>query len=251
MRAVRRGDLKWHRYAWPKIDGPNAPVNPSNPLHEFFENHKEGRGIWNWTHYFEVYDRHFSRFRGREVNVLEIGIYCGGSLEMWKHYFGGRAKIYGVDIQLGCKAYEEERVRVFIGDQADRNFWKRFKLEVAAIDIVIDDGSHVPEHQIVTLEELLPDVRPGGVYVCEDVHDPFGELASYVQAMSHNLNAFEGVEENPADDKTGIVCAATPLQSAIHSIHFYPYVVVIEKRESLIRQLAAPKHGTQWQPFTM
>src|SRR5438067_13766465 len=54
----------------------------ANPLRQFFDARSEGRGIWKWLHYFDIYDRHFSRFRGEAVHVLEIGVYSGGSLEM-------------------------------------------------------------------------------------------------------------------------------------------------------------------------
>jgi hypothetical protein len=53
-----------------------------NRLTEFFDNRKSGQGIWKWRHYFDVYDRHFSKFRGQEVNIVEIGVFSGGSLEM-------------------------------------------------------------------------------------------------------------------------------------------------------------------------
>ncbi len=100
-----------------------VPTEP-NPVLKYFSEHREGRGIWKFNHYFEAYERHFARFRGQEIHILEIGIYSGGSLEMWQTYFGSRCKIYGVDIEPRCNAYQSESVRVFIGDQADRNFWK-------------------------------------------------------------------------------------------------------------------------------
>ena len=95
----------------------------TNSLRTYFDSHKEGRGIWKWNHYFEIYNEHFKKFRGREVHILEIGIYSGGSLEMWKEYFGPKCRIYGVDIQGSCKEYEDDSVKVFIGDQEDREFW--------------------------------------------------------------------------------------------------------------------------------
>ena len=60
-------------------------------------------------------------------------------------------------------------MEVFIGDQADRAFWKQFKEKVPAIDIIVDDGGHQVDQQVATLEELLPHLRPGGVYLCEDI----------------------------------------------------------------------------------
>ncbi len=83
----------------PPMDTSGTTPDPSNPLRAFFDSRKEGRGIWKWDHYFDVYHRHFGKFVGRDVNVLEIGVYSGGSLEMWKAYFGPRCRIYGVDIE--------------------------------------------------------------------------------------------------------------------------------------------------------
>jgi cephalosporin hydroxylase len=60
-----------------------------------------------------------------------------------------------------CRGYESDSVKIFIGNQADRMFWHEFRRKVPALDIVIDDGSHDEEHQIVTLEELLPFLRAG------------------------------------------------------------------------------------------
>ena len=83
--------------------------------------------IHKWIHYFDIYERHFSRFRNKEVVILEIGVFQGGSLQMWKEYFGDKAKIYGVDIEPQCKTLEEENVKIFIGSQSDRNFLRNLK----------------------------------------------------------------------------------------------------------------------------
>jgi hypothetical protein len=219
----------------------------SNPLKRYFDSHHEGRGIWKWLHYFDIYHRHFRKFVGKEVHVLEIGIYSGGSLDMWKHYFGPRCHVYGVDIEAACKVYADERTKIFAGDQADRAFWRRFKAEVPAIDILIDDGGHLAEQQIATLEEMLPHLRPGGVYLCEDVHDPLHGFSAYVHGLADNLNA-TCLEVGVGKEK-GHVARATQFQKAIRSIHFYPFVCVIEKSLSQPDQLIAPKHGTEWQPF--
>ena len=214
-----------------------------NPLRAYFDNHKTGRGIWKWEHYLDVYHHHFRKFVGREVHVLEIGIFSGGSLEMWKKYFGARCKVYGVDIEEACKVYDEEGVRVFIGDQSDRLFWRRFKQEVPALDIVIDDGKHAPEHQIATLEEILPHLRPGGVYLCEDVHGIHHHFAAYISGLTSHLHCRLG--------KPGPISAAAPteFQRAVKSIHLYPFLAVIERSETPIQEFVAPKHGTEWQPF--
>ena len=223
--------------------------DPSNPLWVYFDSHREGPGIWKWVHYFDVYHQHFNRFRGREVHVLEIGIYSGGSLGMWKDYFGPECHVYGVDREESCKRYEDDSVKVFIGDQADRAFWRRVREQVPTLDIVIDDGGHEPTQQIVTLEELLPHLQPGGVFLCEDVHGTLDEFALYVNGLMHNLNAMESVKDDPENNERRIVCKATGFQSSIRSMHWYPFVTVIEKRNAPITELVAPKHGSQWEPF--
>lgn len=250
MNSLRRGYSTWRRSRiWPAHTGAKESPALESDLAKFFEARKEGHGIWKWKHYFDIYERHFSRFRGTEVHILEIGIYSGGSLEMWKHYFGPEAHIYGVDVNPVCRAYEGGSVKVFIGDQGDRNFWKQFKAQVRQVDIVVDDGGHKPEQQIVTFEELLPHMRPGGVYLCEDVHGVFNRFAGYIYGFASNLNANHGWAEDLENSERRMVCRATALQSAVRSVHLYPFVTVIEKTDSPIYELAAPKHGTQWEPF--
>ena len=60
-----------------------------NDLRRYFDNNS-GRVIHKWEHYFEIYDRHFNSFRNKEIVILEIGIFQGGSLQMWKNYFGSK-----------------------------------------------------------------------------------------------------------------------------------------------------------------
>ena len=221
----------------------------TNPLEEFFDNQKEGRGIWKWRHYFEIYDRHFRAFRDRPVHFLEIGIYSGGSLSMWSQYFGLQAQIYGVDIEPACKSYETDTTKIFIGDQSDRAFWKDFRETVPLLDIVVDDGGHTPLQQRVSLEELLPHLRPGGIYLCEDITGNTNEFAFHVHQLAHQLNAFDNVAQDMNDNERRLVSKSTKLQSAIHSVHLYPFVAVIEMRPAPLVELVAPKHGTKWEPF--
>src|SRR5215472_16408253 len=111
-----RGYTAWQRdREWPFCHSSGDCSDTIGPLKQYFEAHDQGRGVWKWNHYFEVYERHFSRFRRTPVRVLEIGVYSGGSLEMWSEYFGPEAQIYGVDIEPACKAYDSDSVKVLIG----------------------------------------------------------------------------------------------------------------------------------------
>ncbi|MGB4712153.1 MAG: class I SAM-dependent methyltransferase [Fuerstiella sp.] len=221
-----------------------SPVpEESNPLWKYFCEHTEGPGIWKWTHYFDIYHRHLARFRGQQATLVEVGIYSGGSLGMWKSYFGSGVHIHGVDIEEACKCYEDEQITVHIGDQEDRAFWADFRTKVEGAQILIDDGGHTPDQQMVTLEEMLPSMPPGSVYVCEDIHGVSNRFTAFASGLVTLLNA-QNTVRGPIP-----VATATPIQQSLCSIHFYPYVVVIEKNAVAPSRLEAPKNGTEWQPF--
>jgi len=246
LRAIRSGYVYAQEFKQAAADNDISlsdmpPRSKLNPLEVYFEAHKQGKGIWKWSHYFDIYHRHFKKFVGREVHILEIGVFSGGSMEMWREYFGPKCHVYGVDIEEACRVYENEYTKIFIGDQADRNFWKSFKNEVPRVDIVIDDGGHKTEQQIVALEEMLPHISMGGVYLCEDIISTNNPFTSYLHGLVKNLN--EGSWDATASFRTKY------FQSRIKSMHFYPYVVVIEKVDRPEKEFIAPKHGTEWQPF--
>lgn len=120
----------------------------------------QGRLIDRWRPYFDIYDRYFRQYVGSDVRVLEIGVCHGGSLQMWKAYFGPHAQIVGVDIDPRCKAYEEDQIFVEIADQS--------KLpKLGQFDIVIDDGSHKVSDQQASFHSIWP--KTNSVYLIEDI----------------------------------------------------------------------------------
>ena len=100
-----------------------------NDLAKYFTENT-GKPIHKWKHYFEIYDRHFSRLRGTDVHIVEFGVSKGGSMQMWKEYFGPGARIYGIDIDPSCKEHEEDQVEIFIGDQENRQFLRSVAEEI-------------------------------------------------------------------------------------------------------------------------
>lgn len=222
-------------------------VYPSNPLMDYFNAHETGPGIFKWLHYFEMYHRHLAKFVGKDVHVMEIGVYSGGSMEMWRSYLGPKSRVTGVDIEPVCKSYENEFTKIVIGDQGDPAFWKKTLADLPPIDVLIDDGGHTPEQQTVTLEQVLPHLKPGGVFICEDIHNRYNDFMAFVSGLDDALNTFFLSAEPPR--KGDVRITATPFQSWVHSIHHYPYAVVIEKHERPIKNLHAVRHGTEWQPF--
>ena len=234
--------MRWQNSPSERLDENHRSEMPRNPLRDYFEQHNSGPGIYKWLHYFQLYHRHFAGFVDREVHIAEVGVYSGGSLGMWRQYFGAKCHVYDIDIEPACKAYETDGVRIFIGDQADRSFWQEFRRQVPNVDILIDDGGHAPLQQIVTLEEMLPHLRQGGVYVCEDIHDQKNIFAGYLAGLSRNMNAWK---RHPG------VYASTPtnFQNSVQGIHLYPYLTVIEKLTSPVNHFACVLHGSEWQPF--
>ncbi len=222
---------------------PGASPDGTNALRNYFEEHREGPGIYKARHYFDLYARHLAEFVGREVVVVEVGVYSGGSLGMWASYFGEKATVHGVDIQEACRIYEADRVHIHVGDQADRAFWKRFKDEVPFIDVLIDDGGHHPNEMRVTFEELFPILRPGGVYICEDIING-NEFLAYLGGLSEHLMTYKST---PLAEP-GVASSASSLQRAARAIHFYPFVAVVERTLGPDVEFQFPKHGSEWQP---
>lgn len=247
--GVQRDIVDGYRWTFEAQEIPPVAVAAAdgNPIETFFDTNLTGPGIWKWRHYFDAYHRHLAPFRGTPVHVLEIGIYSGGSLRMWRDYFGPAASIYGVDIEEACRVYETDGTRVFIGDQADPRFWQRFRSAVPSLDVVIDDGGHQPDQQITTLRELLPHLRPGGIYICEDVHHGvrrrFHRFHAYLYGLAQHLHVVHGAdgEDHPT----------TPTQRAIAGIHQYPSLFVIERTRDPRAQLFSEKRGTEWAPFAL
>lgn len=143
-----------------------------NDLERFFYT-KQHREIYKWIHYFEIYDRHFAKYRGKAPLVMEIGVFHGGSVQMWKDYFGKEATIIGVDIDPSTKIFEEDQIHIEIGSQSDREFLRQLKQKYPRIDVLIDDGGHTMEQQITTLEEMFGHLSDDGVYLCEDLHTSY------------------------------------------------------------------------------
>lgn len=203
-----------------------------NDLEQFFKRNT-GPLIHKWMHYFEIYDRHFARFRAQSPVVVEFGVSQGGSLEMWKDYFGPGVRLYGVDINPECKRFERDGVRIFIGDQSDRAFLRSIAKEVPRIDVLIEDGGHMMDQQIATFEELFAVVQPDGVYLCEDLHTSYwrhwgGGYKKRGSFIEYSKNWIDAIHAWHSHEPARL--QVSDLTKSAHSLHFYDSVVVIEKR---------------------
>ena len=206
-----------------------SPKYADNVLFKFFME-KKHRQIHKWLHYFPIYDKWFKDFRGTDLVFVEIGVNQGGSLQMWKDYFGKDAKIIGIDIDERCKQLEEDQITVEIGSQEDVEFWNNFKKKYPRVDILLDDGGHTMKQQIVTFTQMFPHVKDGGIYICEDCHTSYwksyggglknpNSYIEFTKTLIDQINAFY----------TGGAVSPNYFTTNIGGIHFYDSIVVVEK----------------------
>ncbi len=201
-------------------------------IKDLFYEH-EGKLIHKWEHYFEIYERYFSKYKGEKINILEIGISHGGSIQLWKKYFGEQVHIFAVDVNPECAKLKEDNSTIFIGSQSDPAFLNNIIQQMPVLDIIIDDGGHTMEQQIVSFEHLYPRVKDGGVYVVEDTHTSYwyefhggyknpGSFIEYSKDLVDSL--YDGHIENEPKLKVN------DITKNIHCISFFDSIVVFEKK---------------------
>jgi hypothetical protein len=204
----------------------------ANPLVEYFFSNS-GPLIHKWHHYLDIYHRHFSGFRGASPVVVEIGVSQGGSLRMWRDYFGPGCRIVGIDVDPRCRQFADDGIEILIGSQDDREFLASVREQLPRIDILIDDGGHTMGQQIATFEELYRHIQPLGIFLCEDMHTSMwkqygggvgrsGTFLEYSKALIDGLYAWYSMEAEKL--------AVTEFTKTTYALHFYDSILVIEKR---------------------
>lgn len=125
-----------------------------------------------WEAYFPVYERWLALYRQQPIRLLEVGVQNGGSLAVWGQYFPFAEKIVGCDIDPACGQleYSDTRIEVVVGDVNAVSTQQKIHALCNGFDIVIDDGSHKSRDIVATFKHFYPRLRPGGLYVVEDLH---------------------------------------------------------------------------------
>lgn len=203
----------------------------SNPLEKYFYNNND-KLIHKWLHYFDIYHSHFSKYRNKKVTILEFGVFHGGSLQMWKKYFGKKARIIGVDINPKCKDLTEKQIEIYIGDQENRTFLRKLAKEIGEVDIVIEDGGHTMKQQINTFEEIYPIVKKGGIFLIEDLHTSYwaeygggykkkDSFIEYSKDLIDKIHAW-----HTPDNKKPMIDDMT---TSVKAMHVYDSIIVFDK----------------------
>ena len=173
--------------------------------------------------------------------LLEIGVHQGASVRMWREFLPN-AQIVGMDVNQTAAAHAGERIAIEIGSQGDPATLRRVVNAHGPFDVIVDDGSHIWTHQIVSFETLFPSLPPGGLYIMEDVHTSYGTLAeahgrdspistaTYLHRLSDLLYGW-GVEK--VEDNLGK--RIRPFADLIESITTIRRSVLIRRRGTLSR----------------
>lgn len=203
---------------------------PRSELEEIFFA-GDGRLVHKWVHYLEIYETHFARFRDTPVRMLEIGVFQGGSLDMWRHYFGDRATLFGVDIDPKCAEKVTPPNQVRIGSQADPDFLRQVVEEMGGVDIVLDDGSHRGADQWTSYRTLFPLLAENGLYAIEDLQTSywaedyeggFGKRDTGIGLIKSVIDEIHGWYHEEAEN--------TLARDWAYGVHAYDGIAVIEKR---------------------
>jgi hypothetical protein len=198
-----------------------------------------GRLADTWTSYLPAYSDQFAQYREgfpladgttRPICVLEIGVSHGGSLQLWRKYFGPTAVLFGVDIDSRCSAVEDGDLNVRIGSQTDPVFLLSVVAEMGSLDIVIDDGSHHPADQRASFDALFPVLSEGGMYVVEDLHTAYWTaFKGGIRRRGTFIATVKDIIDDMHDRYHGRARRVIPAGNAVTSMAIYDGIVFVRK----------------------
>ncbi len=198
--------------------------------------------------YTRAYHSLLGHVRDEPIRLLEIGLYNGGSLRMFRDYLPN-ATLHGIDIDPRCLAYQDEipNTQVRLLDQTDAGQLEAFIAELGGeYDLILDDGGHTMEQQIVSFQTLWPHVTRGGVYVIEDIGTSYfadyggrvlGEPGTSMALCKYLADAVNlgpcvplGYVQTPGDVQSAVPDSALAgMYPDVASVHFHPHTALIVK----------------------
>jgi hypothetical protein len=185
------------------------------------------------TTYFSAYAELFSHLRNSDSVFIETGVLGGGSLHMWRNWFGPKARIIGIDLNPEALKWKEQGFEIFIGDQGDPNFWQKILKSIGQYDALLDDGGHQSFQQIVTLIESIRYASDKCIIAIEDTHTSFMNdfkshgnhtFLNYAKSSTDFLT-IKGSPMYPNRMSHAINTELLDLYKNIHSIQFFNSLV--------------------------
>ena len=192
----------------------------------------DDRMLLKLDHYLDVYHDLLRDWQGRDVTFMEIGIFKGGSIDLWKGFFGPGSTLVFLDIDPACQAFAGPGVHVEIGDQADPVFLKSVAEKYGPFDIIVDDGGHKMDQQATSLRHLWPTVKNRGLYVVEDTHTSywpgfgggFRQRGSFIEIAKDLIDRMHSWYTDQDE-----IFPLHPAARQVESVKFYDSMIVVEK----------------------
>ena len=188
-----------------------------------------------YKNYFNIYDNLFNEYKNKNITFLEIGVFSGGSLFMWRNFFGKKAKIIGIDLNPESKRFEKYGFKIFIGDQSKESFWKKLFSKVGKVDLVLDDGGHTNYQQIITTNCCIPNIKDNGMLVVEDIHTSFIKNKWYNPSKYSYINYCKKLIEDVNSRYPGIKKHNYSLNKYIYSIQNFESIVSFKINRNLCK----------------
>ena len=184
--------------------------------------------------YFSTYEHLFSQYVGKQITFVEVGVFNGGSLHMWREYFGPQARIIGVDLNPIANELKKDGFEIYIGNQEDQNFWQLLKKNIGHIDILLDDGGHKNGQQILTLYYGVELMKQKGLIVIEDVHTSYFKRFGNPSPLSFISFSKKIVDQINSRFKF-VRSKKTKFYNSIWSVGFYESIVAfhVDKEKSI------------------
>jgi hypothetical protein len=195
-----------------------------------------------WDNYFLVYEKHLSQYIGKEIIFVEVGIRNGGSLEMWRKYFGDQARIIGIDINEEALKLNNEGYEIYIGDQSSQLFWDEFYKKVGKIDVLLDDGEHTNKAQYTTFINAVRNTNDDGAVLIEDVCGSYRKQFGNPHPFNF-INVSKRIVDRIQANHPNVPLKITDLSLLIYSVHFYNSIVIFDINSKLANKPESVQSG--------
>ncbi len=203
-----------------------------------------------WNNYFEIYENCLSKFIDKNITLVEVGIGNGGSLFMWRKFLGKKAKIIGIELNPEAKKFEKYGYKIYVGDQSDPLFWKKFYKKIGKIDILIDDGGHTNLQQITTFMESIENINKGGVILIEDTHTSFMNYKGFKNPSKNSfINFSSNIIENLHRRNPMLKNKMNYLSKKIFSIEYFDSIVLINVNKKIVNYSKNLHNNKKLNPF--
>lgn len=163
------------------------------PLIDLYQTH-QGKVSDKWSIYIQEYDRILGPWRDDPIQLLEIGVQNGGSLEIWARFLRGADKLVGCDVNPQCArlSYADPRIAIVVGDANTDAAEKAIANHAPRLNVVIDDGSHRSSDIAKSFARYFPKLADDGLFIMEDLHCSY--WSGFEGGLSHSLSSIAFVK---------------------------------------------------------